>query len=137
MPKTLRSGRLNEEIMREVSEIVKNGMKDPRISQMTSVLRAEVTRDLSFAKVYVSVYGDEAARKDTLEALVAARGYIRSELAKRLSLRRVPALIFVMDDSIEYALSLIHISVTLMLEEGGTLLLQQKDIARIRPYIRF
>ena len=55
MPKTLRSGRLNEEIMREVSEIVKNGMKDPRISQMTSVLRAEVTRDLSFAKVYVSV----------------------------------------------------------------------------------
>ena len=60
MPKTLRSGRLNEEIMREVSDIVKNGMKDPRISQMTSVLRAEVTRDLSFAKVYVSVYGDEA-----------------------------------------------------------------------------
>ena len=107
MPKTLRSGRLNEEIMREVSDIVKNGMKDPRISQMTSVLRAEVTRDLSFAKVYVSVYGDEAARKDTLEAVVAARGYIRSELAKRLSLRRVPAMIFVMDDSIEYA---IHMS---------------------------
>ena len=71
MPKTLRSGRLNEEIMREVSDIVKNGMKDPRISQMTSVLRAEVTRDLSFAKVYVSVYGDVYQKRACKTAVLA------------------------------------------------------------------
>ena len=107
MPSNLRSGRLNEEILREVSDIIKHDLKDPRISPMASVLRAEVTRDLAFAKIHVTVYGDDKAKEDTLTGLIAARGYIRSELSKRMTLRRVPALIFEMDDSIEYA---IHMS---------------------------
>lgn len=106
MPK-LRGVRVNEEVRRQVGDIIQNQLKDPGICSMVSVLRAEVTSDLSVAKVYVSLYGDDAQKQQSMEALRRAAGFIRKELSQRLTIRRAPSLHFVEDDSIEYA---VHIS---------------------------
>lgn len=101
-----RSQRINEEVRREVEAILATDVKDPGLATMVSVVRAEVTRDLAHAKIYVSVMGDEAQRKQTAEALQRAGGFIRRALAGRLDLRRVPELHFVEDDSIAYAVNM-------------------------------
>ena len=105
MPKSTRRGRVNEEFLREISDIVKNEIKDPRVtSPIVSVLRVEVTSDLAFAKVYITVYGDEKARQRAFDGLVQARSFIRKRLSERMTTRRVPALIFVADDSIAHSI---------------------------------
>jgi len=102
--------RVKEEMKRELSAIIRE-LKDPRISQMTSVVAADVTKDLKYAKVYVSVMGTEEEKKNTLDALKSATGYIKREIASRLDLRCVPHPTFVIDNSIDYGMhinDLIH-----------------------------
>ena len=103
---SFRTQRINEEVRREIEAIIATAVKDPGLSGMVSVVRAEVTRDLAHAKIYISVYGDKAQLDSAIEGLARANGFIRRELAQRLELRRVPELHFVADDSIAYAVSM-------------------------------
>ncbi|MDI3310806.1 MAG: 30S ribosome-binding factor RbfA [Thermoanaerobacterium sp.] len=97
-----RVGRLSEEIKKEVSQMIFEEIKDPRISSMTSITDIEVSKDLRYAKIYISVYGSDDEKKNTLEGLKSATGFIRHELGKRIKLRYIPELIFEIDNSIEY-----------------------------------
>ncbi len=101
-----RIDRISEEIKRELSEIVRE-LKDPRISMMTSVILVNVTRDLSFAKVYMSVMGEQKQQNETIKALNNAAGFVRREISKRTQLRYTPEFTFILDDSIEHG---VHIS---------------------------
>ncbi len=102
----IRSQRINEEFRREIEDILSRSIKDPGLTALVSVLRVETTRDLSNAKVYVSIMGTEVEVQDSLKALHRAGGFIRRELASRITLRRVPNLVFVTDDSIAYAVDM-------------------------------
>lgn len=82
--------------------LIRNGIKDPRVDSLLSITDVEVTRDLSYATIYISRYGSEQQRQDALDGMKAAAGFIRSELSRRLKLRTVPELIFKLDDSLEY-----------------------------------
>lgn len=99
---SVKNTRVNAEVLRELSVIIRGDIKDPRISSMTSVVSVEVAPDLKTCKAYISVLGDEKAKQDTLEGLNSAEGYIRKELARRINLRNTPEIKFVMDQSIEY-----------------------------------
>lgn len=95
-----RYGRIAGEIKREVSSIIATEVKDPRLG-MISITDVDVSRDLSWAKVYFSMLGSEEDRARTLEGLDRAKGFIRTELGKRLRLRHIPELIFLFDPSLE------------------------------------
>lgn len=107
MGKNIRSHRIAEEIKKVISLMLISDLKDPRISSMVSITQVEVTEDLSFAKVYLSVYGSEEDNENTLLALKSGAGFIRKEVGKKIKMRRVPELIFKIDDSLDYSL---HIS---------------------------
>lgn len=96
-----RINKINEEVRRELAGIIRE-LKDTRIPLMTSVVAASVTNDLSYAKVYVSVMGDEQTQKQALEGLRSAAGYVRRELGRRVDLRHTPEIIFALDHSIEH-----------------------------------
>ena len=98
----VRPNRIGEEIKKEVVLLIRNGIKDPRVDSLLSITDVEVTRDLSYATIYISRYGSEQQRQDALDGMKAAAGFIRSELSRRLKLRTVPELIFKLDDSLEY-----------------------------------
>ena len=100
-----RIDRISAEVARELDRILRDEVHDPRIGGTWSILRAEVTRDLRYCKVRVSVLEPER-RKEMMAALKSAAGFIRRELAQRLELRRVPELHFVADDSIAYAVNM-------------------------------
>ena len=103
--------RISEEIKREISNIIQNDLKDPRLPEFVSVLSVDTTRDLRYAKVYVSVYGNEEEKKKAMEGLKNAAGFIRREIGQRIKLRYTPELLFEKDDSIEkgiYMSSLIN-----------------------------
>lgn len=87
-------------IQKNVSEIIQFNLKDPKIGFIT-ITDAQVTNDLSYAKIFVSFLGQNARKEAGMRALERSKGYIRSELSKRLSTRKVPELIFVLDDSLE------------------------------------
>ena len=102
-----RYDRVGEEIKKGLSDVIRE-LKDPRISPMTTIITSDVTSDLMLCKVRVSVYDkDEQVIKDTVEALNHASGFIARELGRRIDIRRIPKLVFVKDDSIEYS---VHIS---------------------------
>lgn len=94
-----RSQRMREGFKRETSDILRT-MKDPRIG-FVSVTDVEVSRDLRHVKVFVSVYGDEEEKTATMDALVKAQGFVRTELGKRIRLRHTPEIVFRADESIE------------------------------------
>jgi ribosome-binding factor A len=94
--------RINGEVQRVLAEIIRGELKDPRISPLTSVVSVEVAPDLKTCKAWISVYGDEDARKATIEGLKSAEGYIRRELAGRINLRNTPEIRFIVDQSIAY-----------------------------------
>lgn len=96
-----RSNRLAESLKQEISQMIREELKDPRIGFAT-VTSIEVADDLSHAKVYVSVLGDEQKAKETIAALKGATGFVRSEIGKRIRLRHVPEIVFKYDNSIEY-----------------------------------
>lgn len=97
----IRVGRVGEQIKKELSQIIQFEMKNPGIGFVT-VTGVDVTNDLSLAKVYISVMGDEEQKETTLAALNRSKGFLRSEIGKRIRLRHVPELIFQFDTSIEY-----------------------------------
>ena len=96
-----RMDRISEEVKRELSLVIRD-MKDPRLPAMVSVVAVRVTKDLKFAKAYISIMGDEKAREDGIAALKSAGGFIRREIGRRLNLRNTPEFSFVADDSIAY-----------------------------------
>ena len=95
-----RVDRTNEDIMRELTAIIRK-VKDPRVTGMLSIVRVEVTKDMSYAKVYVSCVGGDAA--ESFKGLKNASGYIRRELSARMSIRKTPELRFIPDDSIAHS----------------------------------
>lgn len=94
--------RINVEVLRELANIIRGGIKDPRVSPMTSVIAVEVAPDLKTCKAWISVLGDEQVIADTLKGLQSAEGYIRRELAHRINLRNTPEIRFYVDESIAY-----------------------------------
>ncbi|MCF2642264.1 MAG: 30S ribosome-binding factor RbfA [Lachnospiraceae bacterium] len=103
---SMKNMRINEEVHRELSNIIRGEIKDPRIHPMTSVVAVEVAPDLKNAKAYISVLGDEQAQKDTLKGLNSASGYIKRTLAKNVNLRNTPEIHFILDQSIEYGVNM-------------------------------
>ena len=101
-----RVDRLSEEVQKEVDDIIRHSLSDPRIDGTYSVTRVEVTRDLRYAKVYVSVLEDEK-RKDLMAALKNAAGFVRRELGRRMQIRYIPEIQFVSDENIAYG---VHIA---------------------------
>ncbi|HJC48297.1 MAG TPA: 30S ribosome-binding factor RbfA [Candidatus Lachnoclostridium pullistercoris] len=117
---SIKNTRINMEVQRELADIIRTEIKDPRIHPMTSVVSAQVTPDLKYCRVYVSVLGDEEAAKSTIEGLKSAVGYVRRELARRVNLRNTPEITFVLDQSIEYGVHMSHLidEVTKDLKDG-------------------
>lgn len=103
---SIKNTRINMEVHRELSEIIRGEIKDPRIHPMTTVVAVEVTPDLKHCKAYISVLGDEEAAKATILGLKSAVGYIRRELAQKINLRNTPEITFVLDQSIEYGVNM-------------------------------
>ena len=104
---SVKNTRINGEVQRVLAEIIRGGLKDPRISPWTSVVAVEVAPDLKTCKAYISVMGSDEEKKDTIAGLRSAEGYVRRQLAKRLNLRNTPEIQFVLDQSIEYG---VHMS---------------------------
>lgn len=103
---SVKNTRINGEVQRVLAEIIRGGIKDPRIAPMTSVVAVEVAPDLKTCKAWISVLGDEKAQSDTLEGLRSAEGYIRSQLARTINLRNTPQITFIMDQSIAYGVNM-------------------------------
>ena len=103
---SIKNTRVNGEVLRELSSIIRGEIKDPRIHPMTSVVTVEVAPDLKTCKAYISVLGDENAQLNTMKGLQSAEGYIRMKLAKNLNLRNTPEIRFVLDQSIEYGVAM-------------------------------
>ncbi len=99
--------RINEEVQRELADIIRNKVKDPRIDPFTSITSVEVAPDLKTCKVYVSVLGDGDSGEKTIAGLKSSKGFIRRELAHSVNLRNTPELTFILDDSIAYG---VHMS---------------------------
>lgn len=98
--------RMGEEIKKLVSGIIINELKDPRISPMTSVIQVEVTRDLRYAKIYISVMGSEKEKQETLAGLNSSKGFIRKEIGQQINMRYTPEPIFEIDSSIDHSLKI-------------------------------
>jgi ribosome-binding factor A len=103
---SMKNMRINGEVLRELSTIIRGEIKDPRINPMTSVVAVEVAPDLKTCKAYISVLGDEQSQKDTIAGLRSAEGYIRRTLAKNINLRNTPQIQFILDQSIEYGVNM-------------------------------
>lgn len=103
---SIKNTRVNAEVQRELSNILRAGIKDPRVAPMTSVVAVEVAPDLKTCKAYISVLGDEKAQLDTIKGLQSAEGYIRRELARTINMRNTPEIRFIVDQSIEYGVNI-------------------------------
>jgi len=99
-----RLNRISEEVKRVVSDLIQREIKDPRINPFTSVTRVEVTNDLSYANIYISVMGNDEDKENTLVGLKSAKGFIRREIGNRIDLRHAPEPVFHIDESIEHSL---------------------------------
>ena len=97
-----RTDRLDDLLQRELAVLVQREMKDPRLTGMVTISSVKVTKDLAYAKVFFTVFGDEDTKKTATEVLNHAAGYMRSTLAKRIKVRKMPQLRFVYDKSLEY-----------------------------------
>ena len=103
---SMKNTRSNGEVQKELAEIIRGEIKDPRISPLTSVISVEVAPDLKTCKAWISVYGDDHVAEDTLAGLRSAEGYIRRELARRINLRNTPEIRFIVDQSIAYGVKM-------------------------------
>ena len=105
---SIKNTRINAEVHRELADIIRLEIKDPRIAQFTSVTAVEVAPDLKTMKAWISVLGDEKALDDTIKGLKSAEGFARRELARRINLRNTPEITFIADDSIAYGIEMTH-----------------------------
>ena len=102
MPSYDRIDRISQEVHKAIDAIIRDELNDPRIGGTWSIVRCEVTRDLRYCKVRVSIL-EEEKRKDMMKALQKAAGFVRRELGRRVDLRYVPEIVFELDTNIEYA----------------------------------
>ena len=100
--------RISEEVRREVDRIIRDEVSDPRVTGTFSITRAEVTRDLRYAKIYVSVLEDDK-REPLMKALRSAAGFVRHELGKQMVIRYAPEIQFVSDQNIAYGVHIAHV----------------------------
>ena len=103
---SMKNMRINEEVHRELSNIIRSEIKDPRISPLTSVVSVSVAPDLKTCKAFISVLGNDEEKEETMKGLNSAVGYIRRELAHSINLRNTPEITFILDDSIEYGVNM-------------------------------
>ncbi|MGN8630940.1 30S ribosome-binding factor RbfA [Blautia sp. HCP3S3_G3] len=103
---SIKNTRINGEVQKELSSIIRGEIKDPRIHPMTSVMSVEVAPDLKTCKAYISVLGTQEAKENTIRGLSSAEGYIRRQLARNLNLRNTPEIRFILDESIEYGVNM-------------------------------
>ena len=103
---SIKNTRINGEVQKELSNIIRGEIKDPRINPLTSVVAVEVAPDLKTCKAYISVLGDEKSHQDTIKVLKSAEGNIRTMLAKSINLRNTPQITFILDQSIEYGVKM-------------------------------
>ena len=103
---SIKSDRINREVERTLSEVIRSELKDPRIHPLTSVTGASVTTDLKYCKVFVSVLSSDEDKASTMEGLKHARPFLRKRLAETVNLRNTPELKFVLDEGIEYGMHL-------------------------------
>ena len=103
---SIKNTRINGEVQKELSMIIRNEIKDPCIHPMTSVMAVEVAPDLKTCKAYISVLGSKEAKEATIKGLVSAEGYVRRQLARNLNLRNTPEIRFILDESIEYGVTM-------------------------------
>ena len=113
----VKNNRVNEEVMRELAEIIRTEIKDPRMATLVSVVSVEVAPDLKTAKAYISAMGGENPQEGTITALNSAKGYIKKLLAKRINLRNTPDITFIMDSSIAYGVDMISKIDSIMAKE--------------------
>lgn len=113
-----RTARIAEEIKRELAQMIREELKDPRIKGLISITNVDVTNDLRYAKVFVSSLSGSKENEDIIKGLEKAGGYMRSEIAKRLQLRFTPELLFKQDSSIEYGTKINRILSDIRQEEG-------------------
>ena len=99
---SIKNNRVNGEVQRELSRIIRSEVKDPRIHPLTTVTDVEVTPELKYCKAYISVLGTEEEETNTMAGLQSAVGYIRKALARSVNLRNTPEITFIADRSIEY-----------------------------------
>ena len=103
---SIKGTRINAEVLKELSSIISNEVKDPRIHPFTTVTAVEITPDLKYGKVFVSVLGSDEDKKNTLLGLKSSAGFIRTRLAHTVNLRNTPELTFELDESIEYGINM-------------------------------
>ena len=103
---SIKNTRVNAEVQHELANLIREGIKDPRIHPVTSVTAVEVAPDLKTCRAYISVMGNEEAKKNTIAGLKSAEGYIRRQLAKNINLRNTPEIRFILDESIEYGVAM-------------------------------
>ena len=94
---------ITTEFKRALSEIIRTEIDDPRVSLMASVTHVDLSKDLKYAKVYISVYDTAKKKRSTIETLTHAEHFIKNEIGKRISIRRLPHIKFLIDGSIEYS----------------------------------
>lgn len=103
---SVKNTRINGEVQKELANLIRGEIKDPRISPWTSVVSVEVSPDLKTCKAWISVLGGEDEIENTLKGLNSAEGFIRRELARRINLRNTPEIRFIMDQSIAYGVDM-------------------------------
>ena len=127
---SIKNTRINAEVQKELSNIIRGEIKDPRIHPMTSVMAVEVAPDLKTCKAFISVLGSEEAKQSTIRGLKSAEGYIRRQLAKNLNLRNTPEIRFILDESIEYGVNMSKLIDDLITEQEEK---QTEETAREAP----
>ena len=115
---SIKNNRINGEVLKELSVIIRDEVKDPRIDPLLTITRVEVTPDLQFCKVHVSTLGSDDTLSESIEGLKNAEGFIRRELAHTVNLRKTPILQFVPDRSMEYAMEM-SMKIEQLAREGG------------------
>lgn len=115
---SIKNIRINGEVQKELSRIIREDLKDPRIHPMTSVMEVEVAPDLKTCKAYISVLGSEEEAKATVQGLKQAEGYIRRELARTVNLRNTPQIRFLLDQSTEYGVAMSRLIDEIAVKEG-------------------
>lgn len=121
---SIKNTRINGEVQKVLSEIIRGEIKDPRISPLTSVVSVSVAPDLKTCKAFISVLGNEEVQANTMAGLKSAVGYVRRQLAKELNLRNTPEITFVLDQSIEYGVNMSKMIDDVVRKDGAS---EEKD----------
>ena len=125
---SIKNTRINGEVQKVLAQIIPGEIKDPRISPLTSVVSVEVAPDLKSCKAWISVLGNEEARKATYQGLKSAEGFIKNRIAKEINLRNTPGITFIMDQSIEYGVSMSK-KIDDVMATTNTLAEEEEDVA--------